>query len=108
MADIEAGSVYMGGVDKAATAIEQIINTQVAAVIDQVYADGKISHARAIELKKRGARVGAHIVELAVGYHGLLTEAAKDADIDVPPPSDGTAEFIDVLQNMVSPLGGTR
>lgn len=108
MADIASGSLYMAAADKAASAIEQIINDQVADVIDQVRADGTITNARALELKKRGAHVGAHVVELVMGYHADLIDAAKVAGIDLPPPSDGTAELVAVIHGMVSPLGGGR
>ena len=108
MADIASGSLYMAAADKAASAIESILNEQVAAVIDQVLADGTISNAKAIELKKRGQAVGAKVVSLVLGYHSDLIEAAKAAGIDLPPPSNGEAELIAVIQGMVSPLGGGR
>lgn len=108
MADIANGSLYMAAADKAASAIELIINGQVADVIDQVAADGTITNARAIQLKKRGAKIGAHVVELVMGYHSELIDAAKEAGIDLPPPADGTAALVDVVQSMVSPLGGGR
>lgn len=106
MADIASGSKYMAGADKAAAAIESIYNTQIATLIDQVHAEGTISNARRIELKKLGQATGAKIVSLALGYHDKLTNGAKDVGIDVPPPSDGTAEVIAVIEGMVSPLSG--
>lgn len=108
MADIQNGSLYMAAADKAASAIEQIINGPVAAVIDQTAAEGTISNAKAISLKKRGAKIAANVVELVLGYHADLIEEAKDADVDLPPPADGTAALVDLVQGMVSPLGGTR
>ena len=108
MADIASGSTYMAAADKAASAIESILNTQVAGVIDQVAADGTITNAKAIELKKRCAEVGAHVVSKVLGLHSDLIDAAKTAGVDLPPPSDGTAELITVIQSMVSPLGGGR
>lgn len=105
MADIATGSLYMAAADKAAVAIEQIINTQVGAVIDQCVADGTITQARAIKLKKRGAKVGANVVELVIGFHDDLIQEAKDADVDLPPPADGTAALVEVVQNMVSVFG---
>jgi len=107
-ADIASGSVYMGGVDIAASTIESILNTQIANLIDDVYADGKISNAKRVALKKRCQAVGARISELALNLHTDLIDAAQAADIDLPPPSDGTEEFIEVMNTMVHPLGGTR
>lgn len=106
MADIQKASVYMGAVDKAAAAIESILNDQVSGVIVQAQSEGLITNARRIALTKRCEAVGAHIVSLALDLHNDLIDAAKEAGIDVPAPSDGTAELIAVLQNMVSPLGG--
>ncbi len=108
MADIASGSLSMAAADKAASAIELIINDQVASIIDQVAADGAITNAKAIMLKKRGAKVGAHVVELVMGYHSELIDEAKAAGIDLPPPADGTAELVAVIEGMVSPLGGGR
>lgn len=106
MVDVAKGSIYMGAADKAAAAIELILNDQVASVIDQALADGTISNAKAIEIKKHGAAVGARVVSLVLGYHGKLIDAAKVAGIDLPPPSDGTEELIAVIKTIVSPLGG--
>jgi len=106
MADIETGSLYMAAADKAAAAIEQIINDQVAAVIDQAAVDGSITNAKAIMLKKRGKKIGANVVELVIGYHSDLIDAAQEAGIDLPPPADGTAELVAVIEGMVSPMGG--
>ncbi len=108
MADIANGSLYMAAADKAAAAIEQILNDQVATVIDQVAADGTITNARAIMLKKRGKKIGANVVELVMGYHSELIDEAQAASIDLPPPSDGAAELIAVIEGMVSPLSGGR
>lgn len=108
MANISQGSLYMAAADKAAAVIESILNEQVAAVIDQVKADGTITNAKAIALKKRGEAVGARVVSLVLEYHSDLIDAAKAAGIDLPPPSDGTAELIAVINVMVSPLGGGR
>ena len=106
MADIASGSTAKAAADKAAAAIELIITGQVADVIDQVAADGKITNAKGIMLKKRGKKVAAHVVELVLGYHSDLIDEAQAAGVDLPAPSDGTAELIDVIQNMVSPFGG--
>ena len=108
MADIATGSLYMAAADKAASAIESILNEQIAATIDQVKDDGTITNAKAIALKKRGEAVGAKVVSLVLEYHSDLIDAAKAAGIDLPPPSDGTAELIEVINGMVSPLGGGR
>lgn len=108
MADIARGSLFMGAADKAASAIESIINDQVADIIDQVAADGTITNARAIELKKRGAMVGAKVVSEVLGYHADLIDAAKAAGIDLPPPSDGKAELIAVVNGLIEPLSGGR
>lgn len=107
-ADIAKGSLYMAAADKAAAAIESIINGQVADVIEQVLADGKITRAKAIELKKLGQHVGAHVVSLVLGLHSRYIDESKTADVDLPAPSDGTAELIAVINSMVSPLGGGR
>lgn len=106
MADIANGSLYMAAADKAASAIESILNDQIASVIDQAQSEGLITNARKIALKKRGEAVGAHVVSLVLDYHNTLIDAAKDANVDLPPPSDGTTELIGVIQNMVSPLSG--
>lgn len=108
MADIEAGSLAMAGADKAAAAIGLIITDQVAAVIDQAVAEGKITNAKGIVLKAKGRRISAHVMELVMGYHSDLIDEAQQAGVDLPPPTDGTLFLIDLLQNMVSPLGGTR
>lgn len=108
MANISSGSLYMAAADKAASAIESILNDQVAAVIDQVKADGTITNAKAIALKKRGEAVGAKVVSLVIGFHSTLIDEAKAAGIDLPPPSDGTAELVAIIESMVSPLGGGR
>lgn len=108
MADIATGSLYMAAVDKAATAIETILNDQVAGIIDQVAADGTITYARAIELKKRGAMVGAKVVSEVLGYHADLIDAAKAAGIDLPAPSDGKAELIAIINGLIEPLSGGR
>lgn len=108
MADISSGSLYMAAADKAASAIESILNDQVSGIIDQVKADGTITNAKAIELKKRCSEVGAHVVSKVLGLHSDLIDAAKAAGVDLPPPSDGTAELIVVINGMVSPLGGGR
>ncbi len=108
MADIASGSLYMAAADKAASAIELILNGQVADVIDQVRSDGTITNTKAIMLKKRAAKIGANVVELVLGFHSELIDEAKAHSIDLPPPSDGTAELVAVIEGMVSPLGGGR
>lgn len=106
MADIQSASLYMAAVDKAAAAIESILNNQVATVIAQAQAEGLITNARRIALTKRCEAVGAHVVSLVLDLHNDLTDAAKGANVDVPPPADGTDALIEVVQNMVSPLSG--
>lgn len=108
MADIAKGSVYMAAVDKAAAAAESILNDQVASVIEEAFAEGKINNARRIELKKLCASAGAKMVSIALGVHAKLIDAAQAIGEDVPPPSDGTAELVAVIEGMVSPLGGGR
>ncbi len=98
----------MGAADKAAAAIETIINDYVAPIIDQALADGSITNAKAMQLKKAGAAAGAKVVSITIGFHSDLIDAAKAASIDLPPPSDGTTELIAVIQGMVSPLSGGR
>lgn len=98
----------MGGADKGAATIEAIYTGPMCDLVDQVHAEGKISNARRIELKKLLVKTGAEIVSLALGVHDKLTTAAQAVDIDVPPPSDGSAEFIEVFNGMVSPLSGGR
>lgn len=108
MADIAKGSLYMAAADKAAAAIESILTNQVSAVIDDVLADGKITNAKAIHLKKRLTAVGAKVVAEVIGLHSDLIDAAEEAGIDLPPPSNGTTELIAVINGMVSQLGGGR
>lgn len=107
-ADIASGSVYMGGCDTAAATIESILTTQISGIIDAAYADGKISNATCVTLKKRCQAVGANVSNLVLTLHTDLIDAAQDAGIDLPPPSDGTTEFIAVMQSMVHPFGGGR
>lgn len=106
MADIANGSLYMAAADKAAAAVELIINGQVADVIDQAVAEGLITNAKGIMLKKRGKKIAAHVVELVIGHHSDLIDAAQEAGIDLPAPADGAAELVGVIEGMVSPFGG--
>ncbi len=59
-------------------------------------------------MKKRGAAIGAKVVSLVIGYHSDLIDAAKAAGVDLPPPSDGKAELIAVINGLIEPLGGGR
>lgn len=108
MADIASGSLNMAAADLAADAIQGIVTSQVAPIIDQCAAEGSLSNTRAKELKAKGAAVASRIVSLINGYHGDLIEAAKAAGIDLPPPANGQQALIDFVQGMILPAGGGR
>lgn len=108
MVDVAQGSLYMAAADLAASAIEIAINEHVAPIIDQAVAEGKISSAHGIVLKKKGAKLGAGIVADTLAYHDMLREEAEGADIDVGAPADGKDALKGIIDSMVSPLGGTR
>ena len=108
MVNMQKGSDYMGGVDRAAYTIQAILNEEICGIIDEALAEGVISMKRAANLKSDCQKFGATVANGAYALHGKLTTAAKKADLDVPPMSDGVDEFVEKMKAMATPRSGDR
>lgn len=104
--NVEKGAVYMGGVDHAAETIQYILTHHITEVIDEAEKEGKINSKRADRLRTACSNVGDSILDSALKLHTRLTSEAKAADIDVPPPTVGIDEFIEVMKTLVSKRSG--
>lgn len=110
MPDIQKGSVYMGGVDRAAMAINAITGSggPIMDIINTAWEKGLISGSEADILRKASEDFGQRTRDDAFSLHRMLTDAAKKAGLDVPPPTDGTEEFIEIMKAIPMPEGGGR